>query len=132
MPTARESLCCREISAIDNKLQESSGGNPCCITEHEGFSNAAVCLDVWVLQTAGFQTQQEFGRHATSGPVHKLLHTMMYICKYIYAAINATCVRAHHITSTCPNACCIDCCIRHSNGTHAGPDLVSGMVVVVA
>ena len=48
------------------------------------------------------------------------------------AAINATCVRAHHITSTCPNACCIDCCIRHSNGTRAGPDLVGGMVVVVA
>ena len=46
--------------------------------------------------------------------------------------INATCVRAHHITSTCPNACCIDCCIRHSNGTRAGPDLVGGMVVVVA
>ena len=48
------------------------------------------------------------------------------------AAINATCVRAYHITSTCPHACCIDCCIRHSNGTSAGPDLVSGMVVVVA
>ena len=59
MPTARKSICCREMSAIDNKLQESSGGNPCCITEHEGFSNAAVCLDVWVLHTAGFQTQQE-------------------------------------------------------------------------
>ena len=48
------------------------------------------------------------------------------------AAINATCVRAHHITSTCPHASCIDCCIRHSNGTRAGPDLVGGMVVVVA
>ena len=87
MPTARESICCREISAIDNKLLESSGGNPCSITEHEGFSNAAVCLDVWVMQSAGFQTQQEFGRHATSGLVHKLLHMMMYICKYIYVYI---------------------------------------------
>ena len=28
------------------------------------------------------------------------------------AAINTTCVRAHNITSTCPNACYIDCCIR--------------------
>ena len=85
MPTARESICCREISAIDNKLQKSSGGNLCCITEHEGFQ--PVCLDVWVLQMAGFQTEQEFGRHATSGPVHKLVHTMMYICKYIYVYI---------------------------------------------
>ena len=31
-----------------------------------------------------------------------------------------------------PHASCIDCCIRHSNGTRAGPDLVGGMVVVVA
>ena len=31
-----------------------------------------------------------------------------------------------------PHASCIDCCIRHSNGTCAGPDLVGGMVVVVA
>ena len=67
MPTAKESICCREILAIDNKLQESSGGNLCCITEHEGFQ--PVCLDVSVLQTAGFHTQQEFGRHVTSGRV---------------------------------------------------------------
>ena len=78
-------MCCREISAIDNRLQKSSGGNPCCITEYEGFQ--PVCLDVWVLQMAGFQTEQEFERHATSGPVHKLVHTMMYICKYIYVYI---------------------------------------------
>ena len=38
----------------------------------------------------------------------------------------------HPLTSTCPYTSCIDCCIRHSNGTHAGSDLVSGMVVVVA
>ena len=76
----KHNLCCREILVIDNKLLETSGGNPCCITEHEGFQ--PVCLDVWVLQTAEFQTQQEFGRHATSRPVHKLVHTI-----YIYIII---------------------------------------------
>ena len=46
--------------------------------------------------------------------------------------VMVVCMRAYHNTSTCPNACCIDCCIRYSNGTLAGPDLVGGMVVVVA
>ena len=48
------------------------------------------------------------------------------------AAINATCVRACRGNMLSPHANCIDCCIRLSNGTRAGPDLVGGMVVVVA
>ena len=36
-----------------------------------------------------------------------------------------------HITSTCSYTSCIDC-IRHYNGTRAGPDLVGSMLVVVA
>ena len=47
-------------------------------------------------------------------------------------AINATCVRACRGNMVSPHASCIDWCIRHSNGTRAGPDLVGGMVVVVA
>ena len=39
-------------------------------------------------------------------------------------AINATCVRAHPLPFTCSYASCIDCCIGHSNGSLAGPDLV--------
>ena len=38
------------------------------------------------------------------------------------AAINATCIRLNG----CLYASCTDCCIGHSNGTRAGPDLVSG------
>ena len=45
------------------------------------------------------------------------------------SAINTTCVRAHPLPPTCPYAICIDCCIGHSNGTRAGPDLIGGMVV---
>ena len=42
------------------------------------------------------------------------------------AAINATCIRAHHLTTACPYASCTDCCIGHYNGTPmcAGPDVV--------
>ena len=81
MPTTRESICCKKISVIDNKLQESSVGNPCCITEHEGFQ--PVCRDVWVLQTVGFQTQQEFERNATSGPVYTDSIASLYVFPHI-------------------------------------------------
>ena len=64
----------------------------------------------------------------TQCKLHELENTTSARCK----GQDSTCVRAHHITSTCPNTCCIDCCIRHSNGTRARPDLVGGMVVVVA
>ena len=37
MPTAKESICCREMTQIENKLQESDVSNVSCITEHEGF-----------------------------------------------------------------------------------------------
>ena len=72
MPTAKESICCREMTQIENKLQESDVSNVSCITEHEGFQS--VCLDQWVLQTAASQTRQEHGRHAISRPAHKLVH----------------------------------------------------------
>ena len=59
-----------------------------------------------------------------------------HVCKWSIgvpdAAINATCVRACRGIMVSPHASCIDCCIRHSNGTCAGPNLVGGMVVVVA
>ena len=42
------------------------------------------------------------------------------------AAINATCTKPDPLPDICPYASCIDCCIRHCNGTHAGPDLVGG------
>ena len=86
MPTARESICCREISAIDNKLQESSGGNPCCITEHEGFQ--PVCLDVWVaIADSRISNTTGVWKTGYKWTCTKLVHTMMYICKYIYVYI---------------------------------------------
>ena len=58
---------------MENKLMDWDGSSIDCITEHGGFQS--VCLDVWVLQTALYQTRQEHGRSSTSGPVHKLAYS---------------------------------------------------------
>ena len=43
---------------------------------------------------------------------------------YIINCINATYVRACRGNMVSPHASCIDCCIRHSNGTRAGPEML--------
>ena len=52
MPTARESVCCLEITEIEDKMSELQTLDPnseaTYITEHPGFSG--VCLDMWVQQ----------------------------------------------------------------------------------
>ena len=70
MPTQRECVSCREITGVEEKLQELDvSTDVTCITEHEGFH--PVCLDRWVLQTAAYQTRQQYGRETTNGPPHK-------------------------------------------------------------
>ena len=54
-PTAVECVCCCEIYQTVDKITEA--GAP-CIMQHEGFE--AVCLNVWVLQTACFQYYQQY------------------------------------------------------------------------
>ena len=58
MPTLKECLCCQEIAQVVNKMSMNTVAMQ-CITEHPGFTT--VCLDVWVLQTAYFQYQQQYG-----------------------------------------------------------------------
>ena len=75
MPSARESICCREIAVIEDKISElqvlDSSSEATCITEHPGFSG--VCLDVWVLQMAAHQIRHTHGQGAIAqaGPTHK-------------------------------------------------------------
>ena len=49
MPNARESVCCLEISEVEDKMSELQTLDPSskatCITEHPVFS--CVCLDMW-------------------------------------------------------------------------------------
>ena len=75
MPNARESVCCLEISEVEDKMSELQTLDPSseatCITEHPGFSG--VCLDMWVLQTTAHQIRHTHGQGtiAQAGPTHK-------------------------------------------------------------
>lgn len=69
MPTVVECVCCREIDQMYD-LMQGSGPTAQCITEHEGFE--AVCLNVWVLQTAYFAYRQQYGtRDTREWPLHE-------------------------------------------------------------
>ena len=59
MPTGAEWVCCCEIAPVVDKLE---GTAETCITEHESF--IAVCLNIWVLQTAFYQYKQQYGKHS--------------------------------------------------------------------
>ena len=75
MPTARESVCCLEITEIEDKMSELQTLDPnseaTCITEHPGF--CGVCLDMWVLQTTAHQSRHTHGQGAIAraGPTHR-------------------------------------------------------------
>ena len=56
MPSATESVCCREIEKVVEKIGKLDVQ---CITQHEG--SEAVCLNVWVLQMAYFVYKQRHG-----------------------------------------------------------------------
>ena len=58
MPTVTECLCCCEIDKVENKMD----GGYSCIVEHPGFD--AVCLNVWVLQTAYYTLRKHYGSEA--------------------------------------------------------------------
>ena len=62
-----ECICCGEVDRVAVKIQESELKLP-RITDHEGF--AAVCLNVWVLQTAYYQYRQHYGSSAPK-PIHQ-------------------------------------------------------------
>ena len=75
MPTARESVCCLEISEIEGKMSELQTLDPSseatCITKHPVISG--VCLDIWVLQTTAHQICHTHGQGAIAraGSTHK-------------------------------------------------------------
>ena len=59
MPTGEECVCCCEIARVVDELEGT--GAP-CITDNEGFN--AVCLNIWVLQTASFQYKHQYGKYS--------------------------------------------------------------------
>ena len=68
MSSGLECECCQDILRVLDKIEELE--EPvACITEHLGFSR--VCLDVWVLQTAYYHYQQDYGVEADPLPIHE-------------------------------------------------------------
>ena len=66
MPTVPQCICCCQIDVVKEKIEENSTEIN-CITEHKGFE--AVCLNVWVLQTALIQHSQWYG--SVGGEIHR-------------------------------------------------------------
>ena len=66
MLTVEESVCCKELERVQQKMEEANLIG--CITDHPGFQS--VCLDVWVLQTAYFAYRQGNG-HLPQNDVHE-------------------------------------------------------------
>ena len=59
MPTARECVCCHELSKIKSIFEEGDDMNITCIIAHPGFPPA--CLNKYVLQIAYYQYKQQYG-----------------------------------------------------------------------
>lgn len=62
MPVVRESVCCKQIHQIVQKMDAYPHGELDCITEHPGFQT--VCLDEWVMETAYLHYRQQYGGQA--------------------------------------------------------------------
>ena len=96
MPTARESVCCLEISDIEDKMSELQtldlNSEATCITEYPGFSG--LCLDMWVLQTTAHQIRHTNGQGAIAraGPTHKYFTSrpLSAFCKLHFALSHYT------------------------------------------
>ena len=81
MERVEESICCQEVDAVRNKIladimEERLQAEPRCIVQHPGFE--AVCLNIWVVQTAWLQYKQQYGSSAYEGPEHKKNHHISY------------------------------------------------------
>ncbi|XP_076090326.1 uncharacterized protein LOC143062546 [Mytilus galloprovincialis] len=63
MPSARECVCCCEVSKIDDVKNEHT--DTACITDNPGFH--PLCLDTHVLKVAYYQYRQQYGEHPYHG-----------------------------------------------------------------
>ena len=104
-----ECRCCKEIEQVQARNIEAVEVEnlecpPICITNHPGFK--AVCLNVWVLQTAWMQYKQQYGTKAYDGPEHKRNRHIAYrqLTRWCWGVIGKD------IRVVLPS--CAVCCIR--------------------
>ena len=79
MVTVTESVCCREIPKVREKLERveitTGAERPGCILDHPGFT--PVCLNRWVLETAWLQYKNEY-KEPYDGPLFKRYRHIAY------------------------------------------------------
>ncbi|XP_068697462.1 uncharacterized protein [Montipora foliosa] len=105
-----ENICCQEVDAAKNKnlepvTVEELQAEPGCIVQHPGFE--AVCLNVWVLQTAWLQYKQQYGSSAYEGPEHKKNRHIAYrqLVRWCWGALGK------NIWAPLPS-CAVNCKLR--------------------
>ena len=77
MPKVNESICCKEISRVVEKM-DSFEDDLDCITHHPGLDR--VCLDKYVLETEYYQyTAQYGGMERRNVLEHKFVSLGIYI-----------------------------------------------------
>lgn len=99
METGRECLCCKEVPKIIDKMNQMDIPVK-CITEHPGFE--AVCLNVWVLQTAYFQYRQHYGSTTPPTTLHEYVKTGVVcgiVCFLTFPSLFLFCYRKYRYTA---------------------------------
>ncbi|CAL9693741.1 unnamed protein product [Knipowitschia caucasica] len=106
MPTAEESMCCREVDAYWTLVEKINPPQPniTCLTEHPGFE--ACCLNPYVLQIAYLNFRQEFG------PLVATQHEQYRYTAYRQVVRWAYGILGRHIRKPIPS--CIVSIIRNS------------------
>ena len=75
MPTKKECVCCCSIGEVVAKMEEIGA---VCITECDGFD--AVCLNLWVLQTAYYQYSTDCNMASTKNPFMSTFNRASGLC----------------------------------------------------
>ena len=77
MPTSVESVCCREVSKVEEYMDEAKVE---CMTVHEGFIGA--CLNRYVVEMSLYAYVQDVSPVDDNEPLHKLVFRFkINICK---------------------------------------------------
>ena len=101
-----ESICYCQEQNLEAVAVEQLEEPPGCIVYHPGFQ--AVCLNVWVLQTAWLQYKQQYGSKAHGGPEHqkKSSHSLQAVSEVVLGVLRI------RISGALPS-CAVNCIRTH-------------------
>ncbi|KAL2093149.1 hypothetical protein ACEWY4_010461 [Coilia grayii] len=86
MPSAEESMCCRELEAYWSLVQQLVPfSNISCLTQHPGFD--ACCLNPFSLQVAYLAFRQEYGPLQASRPEQFRYTAYRQVVRWAYGIV---------------------------------------------